>query len=118
MFKVYYGDGSTYQGQGEDDVDCVPTSNVQVIIQSSKEHGWQAMSDSHYYIWRFGRWWTVDMQGFGLFEYLLEPGWKKVLFGRTLPTEEYQKIIQQAMSDPDMPPKTGGPKRERKWARQ
>ena len=109
VWRVYYGDGTTYSGTVED----TPTRDVQVIAQSSPEHGWTATAGTDYYVWRSGRWFGVDK--FGLYDYLIEPGWKKVLFGRTLTSQEYNAVWQRMMSDPDMPPKTGGPKKERKW---
>lgn len=118
MWKVYYGDGTTFSSK-DGPPDQAPAANVQVIVQSSAEHGWQALSNSHYYIWRDERWWMVDMQGFGLFDYLLQPGWKRVLFGRTLPNEDFTRIWQQVASDPEMVEKTGFDKRERQpWAQQ
>lgn len=100
MWKVYYGDGSTFTGEVQD----APARDVQVIIQSSKDCGWQAVAGTDYYVWRGDRWFGVDL--FGLYDYLLEPGWKRVLFGRTLTTDEYDAVWQRAMADPDMPPKT------------
>lgn len=113
QWKIWYSDKTTYtslDGGPEE----APANNVQVIVQSSKDHGWQALSNSHFYIWRYGRWWTVDMQGFGLFQYLLEPGWKRVLFGSQILDDDYNHIWYLAMNDPDMPPKTGGSKTERR----
>jgi len=107
-WKVYYGDGTTYTGTVGD----TPTRNVQVIAQSDPDHGWQALSGSDYYVWRGQRWFCVDK--FGLYDYLVEPGWKKVLFGRTLTSQEYNAVWQRMMADPDLPPKTGGPKKERR----
>ena len=107
-WKAYYSDGSTYTGAVED----APARDVQVIVQSSREHGWQAVSGDDYYIWRETRWIGVDL--FGLYDYLIEPGWKRVLFGRTISNNEFDAIWQQAMSDPDMPEKTAFGRGERK----
>jgi len=106
-WKVYYSD-RTYTG----DVAQVPARDVQVVVQSDPDHGWQALSGSDYYIWRADRWFGVDR--FGLFDYLIEPGWKRVLFGRTLTREAFNAVWQRAMADPEMPPKTGFHKRERR----
>ena len=106
-YRIYYGDGTAYDGPVEE----APARNVQLIVQSSQEHGWQALSGD-FYVWRPGHWFAVDH--FGLYDYLLEPGWKRVLFGRTLTSEEYNAIWHQAMNDPEMPPKTAFEKRERR----
>lgn len=108
IWKVYYGDGSTFSGP----VHLTPTRDVQVVVQSDPDHGWRATSNRDYYIWRDDHWEGVDI--FGLYDYLVDPGWKRVLFGRTLLRSEYNAIWQQMMADPDMPPKTGSPKQERR----
>jgi len=108
MWRIYYGDGEGFSGPPSQ----APARNVQLIAQSDSENGWVAISGHDYYVFRGGRWFGVDL--FGLYDYLIEPGWKRVLFGRTLTSSEYNEVWRQAMSDPDLPPKTGGPKRERK----
>jgi len=107
-WRIYYGNNTIYEGSVED----APARDVQVIAQSSPEHGWLAVSGRDYYVWRDGLWFGVDK--FGLYDYLIEPGWKRVLFGRTLTTEEYNRIWQQMMNDPELPTKTGGTKGERR----
>lgn len=106
MWRVYYGDGSIYSGEVAD----TPARNVQVIAQSSPEHGWSAVAGTDYYIWREDRWVGVDW--FGLCDYLIDPGMKKVLFGRTLTKEEFNAVWQRMMADPNLPPKTGYYKKE------
>lgn len=107
-WRIYYGDGSIFSG----DPEGAPARNVQVIVQHCPDHGWQAVSGTDYYVWRGGRWFGVDK--FGLYDYLIDPGWKRVLFGRTLTREEYNLIWQQMMADPEMPKKTAFNKRERR----
>lgn len=112
-WRIYYGDGSSYYG----DVELAPGRNVQIIVQSSREHGWIARTGD-FYVYRPGMWFAVDQ--FGLYDYLLEPGWKKVLFGRMLTNDEYNAIWKMVMSDPNLPKKTGFDKGERrpKWVQQ
>jgi hypothetical protein len=108
MWKIYYSSG-TYSG---DDPGFAPARDVQVIVQSDKNNGWFIQTGSDYYIWRDERWWGVDYPG--LFDYLIEPGWKRVLFGRTIDGEEYNRIMSRAMRDPDFPEKTGWRSGERR----
>ena len=54
-YRIYYGDGATYAGPVEE----APGRNVQIIVQSSQEHGWQALSGD-FYVWRPGRWFAVE----------------------------------------------------------
>jgi len=89
FWRVYYGDGTTFSNE-DGFVYNVPTRNVQVIVQHSKEHGIELISSTDYYIWNNNRWYGVDQ--FGLYDYLIDPGWKRVLFGRMLTKEEYNAI--------------------------
>jgi hypothetical protein len=50
---------------------------------------------------------------FGLFDYLIEPGFKVVLFGRTLTDDEYRAVWDKVCRDPDLPPKSGKLRGER-----
>jgi len=100
MWRVYYDDGSTYDGA--EGVEKAPARGVQVIAMTDPEVGWYAQSGSDYYVWRDDRWWGVDI--FGLFDYLDMPGWKKVLMGRTLTNAAYVAIWQRVKVE--MGPKT------------
>ncbi len=106
---VYYGDESVFC-DGDGLPDCAPARNVQIIAQISREHGWEAVAGNDYYIWRDGRWVGVDK--FGLYDYLIDPGWKRVLFGRMLTKEEYNEVWKRVSGD--MPDKTGTEKWERR----
>ena len=107
-WKIYYGDGSTYGGPVED----APARNVQVIIVEDKDAGWITQAGTDYYIWNRGRWWGVDL--FGMYDYLIEDGWKRVLFGRTLAKDEYQAIFKRASDDMQFERKTAFANRERR----
>ncbi len=45
-------------------------------------------------MWRGDLWVGVDL--FGLWDYLATDGWKRVLFGRTIPNAPYQEIYRRA----------------------
>lgn len=106
-WRIYYGDGSTYDGPVED----APARNVQIIAQADPDHGWIALSGTDYYIWRGDRWFGVNADA--LYDYLIDPGWKKVLFGRMLSSAEYNAVWQRLAADTDLPQKTGSPQGER-----
>lgn len=76
---IYYGDGSTY-GDQDGAPENAPTRNVQAI--TCEPDG----------IWKGG-----DI--FGLFDYLLRPGWKRVLFGRAVTNDAYEKAVTIARND-------------------
>ena len=87
--KIYYGDGSIYEGTNP------PARDVQVILQVDPRRGPYFQSGSDYYVWCEDHWLGVDI--FGLFDYLIDSG--LVLFGRTIRNEEYQDIYRQADID-------------------
>lgn len=109
-WKVFYGDGSTVNGSFP--VEAIPTQNVQIILIADDEYGRIMLHRYDYYGFDFDleRWFGFDL--FGLWEYLTRPGLKKVLFGRTLPHEQWNPIYQAVKSDTDMPKKTGWTERE------
>jgi hypothetical protein len=67
---------------------------VQVIVQDHPDVGWHTQSGYDYYIKR-DRWVGVDL--FGLYDWLLDTG--LVLFGRTLTTAEFNKVMTRAVKD-------------------
>jgi hypothetical protein len=108
MWKVYYSHGS-YQG----DPWSAPARDCQMIAVDDHEHGWYLCRSDNFY------WYLPDSdtwQGgdiFGLWDYLIEPGPKKVLFGRTCTNDEFAAVLNLALNDPDIPQKTAWRPRER-----
>ena len=90
---IYYADQEPWQGAVEE----APERGVQAIVQEDPDLGWHALSCCDYYIWIGDRWLGVDV--FGLWDYLASPGWKRVLFGRTIRNEEYVAIYRRALAD-------------------
>jgi len=109
-WKIFYGDGSTYTG----DPYTAPARNVQAIIADDEHHGWHCVRtcDYYWYLPDLDLWQGGDM--FGLFDHLIEPGQKRVLFGRTLGNQEFADVMAMAYDDPDLPPKTGWRPNERR----
>lgn len=101
-WKIYYGSGLTVTNL-QSPPEKVPGRNIICIVNRHSEVGKQIVTRHDYY-W-FDKIWTGG-DIFGLFDYLLIPGWKKVLFGRTIETEEYEKIIKMALLDVDFPEKS------------
>lgn len=96
-WRIYYGDGTTY--------DCetgsawnAPGLGVQVCMHDSAEHGRFSQARYDYYVWYGDRWVGVDL--FGLWDYLQQSGPRKVLFGRTIPSVDYDRIRRWADADP------------------
>ena len=111
-YRIYYADGTTYSG----DPSGAPAWGVLVIVETDPEHGRRLVTGKDYYIrdgelgrtssaTAFdGRWWSVDQ--IGMLDYLARPGWKRVLFGRTVGNEAWYEAMRRANEDPDFPART------------
>ena len=97
-WRIYYADGSTYGGNGEDPF-LAPATGVQVIAAESErsktgftlEHGKDA-----YYWDSMIEWWNgCDTPG--MWDYLIEfKGPKHLIFGRTIRDADFWKVVQRA----------------------
>ena len=103
-FRIYYGDGSTYDGETDEDAFFAPATDVQVILQEDSDSpvGWKIVHGKDlrgHYCWRDGVWYLTDQSGYE--DYLMcIPGPKKVLFGRSMRyTADFVAIVQRAKAD-------------------
>lgn len=89
-----------------------PARDVQAIAVADPDHGWYLCrsGDFYWYLPDTDTWNCGDL--FGLFDYLIEPGPKRVLFGRTCTHDEFAAVLERAYNDPDIPQKTGWRPRE------
>lgn len=90
---IYYGIG-TRCDSGSVGPERARERDVQVIHQYDPQCGQAKVAGADYYVWRDSRWWGVDL--FGLYDYLASPGWKRVLFGRKIDNEEFNRISARA----------------------
>ena len=99
-WKIYYGDGSTFSDQ-DGAAENAPAVNVQVIVVENPNHNWVTIAGNDYFVWQerggWYRWWGADW--FGMVDYLLQPGWKKVLFGRMIDEETFNGLFRLANKD-------------------
>ncbi|KKR10023.1 MAG: hypothetical protein UT39_C0024G0002 [Candidatus Woesebacteria bacterium GW2011_GWA1_39_21] len=103
LWRIYYGDGTTFdntQGRPED----APPVNVQVIIQPNRENGRQTIHSWDWYYRRDNFWYGCDT--WGLFDQLLWNNVTAVKQGRMMRSEEFDRIMKNAMADPDFSPQT------------
>ncbi len=102
-FRVYYDTGGTYSGP----VEGTPIFGVLVIVERSLEHGRRLVTNGDYYCWdeKRKRWLPGDYPH--LVQYLHRPGWKRVLMGVTVNSDEWNEVMKRATNDPDFPVKTG-----------
>lgn len=104
-WRIYYGDGSTYSDR-DGDAYQAPVENVQVISQSdrSSAKGWILMhgrlTQDGYYCWRSdGYGWDLHEPA-GFWDYMFHfRGPKAVIFGRTIPTDDFHKIVGRASEE-------------------
>lgn len=97
-WAIYYSDGSIWEGE---DPEYAPARDVQIIVQPCSNSGWAMQHTQDYYVWRddLNEWRGTDI--FGLWDYLMRGGWKKVLFGRTISVDEFNEIFNRAKADRD-----------------
>lgn len=113
-WRIYYQGGATFDSRDGSAFEA-PARGVQMIAVADPEHGWYLCRGDHFYWWLpSDSWQGGDI--FGLFDYLIEPGVKRVLFGRTVTNAEFSEILQRAQNDPDIPQKTGWQPDERRRA--
>ena len=98
MFRVYYDDGSTYEG----DPYQAPRLGVIAIVQHTEHEGRTVYAREDYYWWDDDDTWRGgDL--FGMWDYLLRPGPRCVLFGRLVHNATYRDISERAFHDDDIP---------------
>lgn len=112
---IYYDDGSTYTNLDGTPWDA-PGRKVVCIAQVNEETGWGARANMDYYVWdtrgNIEEWWGVDING--LWDYLADPGQKKVVFGYMTSKRRYNEILAQMRDDERLPKKAGWYKNEPK----
>lgn len=96
-FKVYYSDGSTFEG----DPFLAPAWGALLVVERDGDHGRRIVSHNDYFVWRDTRWWACDF--IGLIDYLSWPGPKKVMFGRHIENEAWNAVFRKANEDRDFP---------------
>lgn len=92
-WQIFYDNGAVYQGR----LELAPTLGVICILEGKPVA--RIVERSDYYVWKFKEsgWTGVDI--FGLWDYLSQPGFKKVLFGRTVSNETFESIHNKAYSE-------------------
>lgn len=105
-FRIYYGDGSVYEGPVAD----APPVDVQCIVipdhrGTANEVGRQVMFTFEYYIYAEGQWMGISNL-IDLIDHLLYRKVEKVLKGRMIQNDRYEAIIKRAHKDPGFPRKS------------
>lgn len=114
-WKIFY-DGGIVHGSEDSGPENAPPRGVLVIVQQDRKNNWTTISGYDYYIWDVerGRWWGADRIGY--IDYLLLPGWKRVLFGRMVTSEEFDATFQAAYKFAGEKTGFGADERRSSWA--
>ena len=105
-WKIYYSDHSEKHDTSVGSEYVTPFSitrraDVQVIMLESPDHNWITLSGYDYYIWDNkgdgAKWWGIDI--FGLHHYLLQPGYKCVIFGTRIDKNRFREIFDLARKE-------------------
>lgn len=117
MFRVYYGDGSTYTGQGEtrnriSGPEGAPTQDVQCIAwddpaRGISDTGRVVLTDWDLYIYsdNVGGWMGTNKYA-DLVRHVQDGGVRAVLEGKWIKREKYREIKERAYTEPGLRPKS------------
>jgi hypothetical protein len=100
LFRIYYDDGTTFEGKDEADAINAPACGVQIIAMENpaKSKGFGVLKSRDMYIWKQDRFWACDESGF--WDYMFhQQGNRIVLFGRTVDDDNYNKIAARAINE-------------------
>lgn len=102
-WRIYYDDGTAFDS-GLGSPESSPTRGVQALVQPDPDVGRVIEWGKDYYWWLGDRWDGGDL--FGLFDYLSQPGFKVVRFGRSMSNRAFREVYQRAVNDPAFPSKS------------
>jgi hypothetical protein len=98
-WEVFYSDNTSISSEDTTPFGIVRREDVQAIIQPSGEHNWRTLTGADYYVWddrgKGAKWWKVNDRS-GLDWYLRKPGFKCVLFGTWIETDDFRQIFNAA----------------------
>jgi len=101
-WQVWYSDGKSISSENVTPFRIDRREDVQVIIQDDKDNKWRTLSGLDWYVWdnrgNGAKWWGCTNQ-YALDHYLRQPGYKCVLFGTWIETEDYDRIFNQARKE-------------------
>lgn len=97
-WRIYYGDRSTFSNEDGAPQDA-PAGNVQYIAYYDQDNRRKLCHQRDYYIFdlELKVWYGVDLVG--LMQYLGEPGYKVVKFGRMMGDLYFRELSSWVMND-------------------
>lgn len=96
QWKVYYGSGDAYSNE-DGPPELAPTGNVIAVAFYDEDNRRKLCHFADFYVYRDNRWFSADASGF--WQYMMEPGFKIVKFGREIGDLKYRSIMSKAMND-------------------
>lgn len=102
-WRIYYADGSLFTFSDGTPFDA-PGRGVEVIAQEHADAGREYLCKTDFYWWTGERWIGGDL--FGVWDYLVDPGPRKILIGRMIGSDVFNRIMLQATSDDLLPAKS------------
>ena len=98
-WKIYYGDGSTFTNE-DGGAEQAPCGRVICVAFYDEDNRRKICHQADYYLWDGKRWYSADISGF--MQYMQEPGFKVVKFGREIGDLKYREIMTKALNN-DLP---------------
>ena len=104
-WRIYYGDGSTFDDTAGEPNDA-PAHGVVAVVYPDLEVGRFVLHQWDWYYCKNGEWWGSDT--FGLLDQMMHfaPQITAIKQGRTFTNPEYRTVLGRAIGDPDFPPKS------------
>ena len=98
-WKLYYGDSSTFSNE-DGGAESAPCTRVICVAFYDEDGRRKICHQADYYLWDGARWYSADASGF--WQYMQEPGFKVVKFGREIGDLKYREIMTFALNG-DLP---------------
>lgn len=101
-WRIFYDNGATFDGP----VELAPGDGVIGIVREDVSpadfpytNGRELLYGKDHYWWNGERWLGGD--SYGRDDYLRQPGWRKVIAGRTVPRVQFESVKQRMETDPE-----------------
>lgn len=110
-WKLYYADGTIFSDL-DGPPEMAPGWGLLFAVQRDQDHGHRIIAGGHQGIHVDYYWWDEETSSWfvgdyiGREDYLAQPGWRKVINGRSIGNEAFREAYAKAMADPDFPEKT------------
>lgn len=99
-WRIYYGDGSTFDSSMGEPRDVPALKGICILQRSEDGRGVTCICESHFYIHDGVAWVPIDKTG--VWDRLISHDMPNTLIvGRMLRNEQYAAIVQRARKDPD-----------------